>query len=306
MTRPRSRDERTRAALALCATLVVGCPDGTESAEPADAAPSASPLLQGRALDETIVPPIRRAEPNPLGLPMTSGTFAAGAFVYAVPEAMLAVGKVGRSFELRAARVEAMDGRDVIVRIGTSAAYSVHPAYLIAPRPGRVRRGSLVLVPHHGRMRHGVVQRQTRNHIVVRYGDVGVPLGDQNVLPNEVGLLGGGFEPGSYATTHESTHPRLVQLVSVGVHPDGVERWLALGEEGEARLIPTAELSPMPDARTFKSGRAVLVAWRGNLVPGTVKATESTGLITVKRAHLGPALLVGPDMAVESASPNAD
>jgi hypothetical protein len=289
---------RRLALVALAPWLASACRSPTESSAPVEASASASPALPPRELDETVVPPLRRTNPNPLDLPMTGGTFAEGAFVYAVPERMLATAKPGLSLELRAARVEAMDGRDVIVRIGTGMAYSIHPAYLVAPRPGRVQRGTRVIVPHRERLRHGVVQRQNRNHIVVRYSDVGASLGEQSILAEEVGVLGTDLEPGSYALHRGDRGTRLVQLVSSGSHPDGVVRWLALGAEGEALLLTASEVAPVPNGRNLKPGSTVLVAWRGEMVPGTVRALEPTGLVAVKRPRVGPTLIVGPDMIV--------
>ncbi|MBM4357386.1 MAG: hypothetical protein FJ096_04675 [Deltaproteobacteria bacterium] len=290
---------------AVLASLLA-CQSSAESIAAPEGSASAAPLATPRELDETVVPPPRRTNPNPLELPLSGGPFAEGAFVYAVPERMLASAKLGASLELRAARVEAMDGRDVIVRIGTGPAYSIHPAYVVAPRPGRVQRGTRVIAPHRERLRHGIVQRETRNHVFVRHTDVGVPLGDQAILPAELGVLGTGLEPGAHALATTEPGKRLVVLVSSGAHPDGVVRWLALGAEGEAMLLAATDLTPAANAHNLKPGASVVVAWRGEMVPATVRTVEPSGLVSVKRPRMGPALFVGPDMLLPAPEPSAE
>lgn len=302
MPTTQGRLQRSAARWALVgAWLVVasvGCAEPEES-EPASApTATAVAMTPPREVDETIVPRRRPTNPNPLELPPAATALAAGAFVYAVPEPMLAAAKLGTSLELRAARVEGMDGADVVVRMGTGPAYSIHPGYVVVPRLDRVARGTRVIVPHRERLRHGVVDRQVQKRIVVRYGDVGIALGEQSILAEEVGVLRGGLEPGAYALAKDDRGPLLVLLVSASSGGNGAERWLVFGEEGTARLVPSSELSPIPDVRKQKPGSPVRVAWHGRMVPATLRSVEPTGLIVVKRARVGPALVVGPDMVM--------
>jgi hypothetical protein len=295
------------ACIGLCVSLAtsIGCDGPEESAEAPAPTASVIAVTAPREVDETVVPPRRLATPNPLGLPPTSSKLAEGTFVYAVPEKMLSSSKLGASLELRAAKVEAMDGNDVLVRMGNGPAYAVHPGYVVVPRPGKVARGTRVLVPYRERLRHGVVERQSHERIVVRYGDVDAARGEHGILAEEVGILSGGLEPGSSALVKDERGQALVLLISATRDAEGVERWLALGEEGTSRLVATSELSPVPDVRKLKPGSSVRVAWHGRMVPATLRAVEPNGLVSVKRPRVGPVLLVGPDFVMPDSAPTS-
>lgn len=290
---------------ALVLTVFVGAacdtpPDmATARAFSAGAVSVAAP----REVDETVVPKRLALRPNPLGLPAANVTFSEGKFVYTVPEAMFATAKLGGSLELRAARVESMDGPDVSVRSNSGPPYTVHAGYIVAPEFKRVERGTRVMVPHHGNLRHGTVQRQVMNQVVIRYGDVGVALGDQSIAVEEVGVFGTGLEPGAYALAHSNHELQLVLLVSAGVHADGIRRWFVLGPDGDARIVDAKELTAVADARTLKPGSAVLVAWHGTMVPATLQSIDVRGLVSVKRPRSGPTLLVGIDMVTPASAP---
>ena len=288
---------RPRRALAmLCALAAAACESSPGTVSPPATTAKDASVAQPREVDETVVPKRRSAEPNPLGLPAANVTFTEGQFVYAVPEAMLTTAKVGVSLELRAAKVESMDGHDVIVHAASGPAYNIHAGYVVAPRMKPVQRGTRVMVPYRAQLRHATVQRQVKNQIVVRYGDVGVALGDQAIAIDEVGVLGGGLEPGAYALARHEHGQHLVLLVSLGMHADGARRWLVLGPEGEARILDADELTPLGDARKLKPGSSVLVAWHGDMVPATLRTIEPSGLVSVKRPRVGPTLIVGIDM----------
>ena len=137
-----------------------------------------------------------------------------------------------------------MDGHDVIVHAASGPAYNIHAGYVVAPRMKPVQRGTRVMVPYRAQLRHATVQRQVKNQIVVRYGDVGVALGDQAIAIDEVGVLGGGLEPGAYALARHEHGQHLVLLVSLGTHADGARRWLVLGPEGEARILDVLTIAP--------------------------------------------------------------
>jgi hypothetical protein len=288
-----------------CALLLAACDSAADDPTAPEATASSAPLAAPKEIDETVVPKRQGVEPNPLGLPAASVTYSEGQFVYAVPNAMLATAKVGKSLELRAAHVETMDGHDVIVRTGTDSPYTIHPGYVVAPKFVHVERGARVFVPHRGRLRHGVVQRQVKNQLIVRYADVGVPPGDQTIALDEVGVLGGGLEPGGYAIARHAEGQHLVMLVSSGVHADGTTQWFVLGPEGEARLYDAKDLATIPDARKLKPGSSVLVAWHGDMVPATLRTIDPTGVVSVKRPHVGAAIVVGIDLVIP-APPTAE
>lgn len=292
----------TATRLAIALSFSTGCDAVSGGGEaPPETSASATPIVVPREVDETVVPPRRTPNPNPLDLPATGATYATGQVVYTVPERALAEAKVGSSFQLRAAKVESMDGLDVIVRMGTGPAYTVHSAYVVAPRSGRVERGALVLAPYRELLRHGVVQKRMKTQVALRYGDVALPIGEQVLDLEAVGLLEGGLEPGAYALERDPQSVRVVQLVSSGKHADGVTRWLTLGADGEARLVDEKSLGTMPDSRKLKADAPVLVAWRGEMVPGVVKSVETLGILTVKRPRVGPAMVVGYDLVMPAA-----
>jgi len=292
-----------RTGLCLGIAALIGCSGPEDTAE--SPAPSATALAMTapRDVDETVVPPRRLANPNPLSLPPSPLKLEEGTFLYAVPERMLSSAKLGASLELCAAKVEAMDGSDIVVRMGNGPAYAVHPGYVVVPKTSKVARGTRVVVPHRERLRHGVVERQTRERIVVRYSDVDAARGGHGFLAEEVGVLSGGLEPGGYALVKDESGHALLLLVSVARDSEGTERWLALGEEGATRLVAASELAPVPDVRKLKPGSPVRVAWHGRMVPATLREVEPSGLVSVKRPRVGPALLVGSDLVMPDTAP---
>lgn len=285
------------ASTALLAS-VVACNGSLPGTAAPEGTASSLPLALPATIDETIVPKRLVRNPNPLELPSTGATFQERQFVYAVPDAMLASARVGSSLELRLARVEAMDGTDVVVRMGTGPAYTIHPAYLVAPIPGRASKGDRVIAPYRDTLRHAIVQRESKALVVVRYGDADASIGEQGLPPAEVGLLRGGLEPGSYALHRRDEGLGLVLLVSAGADGDGTVRWLALGAEGEALRIEASRLQPVPDMRHVKPDGAVLIPWHGAMVPATVRTVDPSGLVTVRRPRVGPPLTFGYDMVM--------
>jgi hypothetical protein len=284
---------RTIVALGL-----MSCGDPAAQQATTGGSASARAALAPQGIDESVVPPRRPTPSNPLGLPAATPTLPKGQRVYVVPERMLASAKIGNSLELCAATVEGMDGHDVIVRIGHDAAFSIHAGYLVIPRQGRVQRGSRVIASYRERLRHAVVQRVVGKKVAVRFSDAAAYLGDQLLEADDLGVLGEGLEPGAYALEPHARGFRHVLLVSSAIHVDGTKRWLVLGAAGEARLLAEKDLSLVPTASRSKPGSAVLVAWRGEMVPGVLRSAETTGLYTVKRPRLGPLLVVGPDMVM--------
>jgi hypothetical protein len=287
-----------RWAAALVALGALGCDDPAAGPVAAGAsAPSAS-AAPPHEVDESVVPPHRPVEPNPLGLPASTVMLAQGQRVFAVPEAMLTAAKIGVSLALVPAVVEGMDGHDVLVRVAHGLPYSLHPGYVVALKKGRWPRGARVIVRYHDRLRHGVVMRPVRDKIAVHLTDVASAQSDVEMLPDDLGLIGTGLEPGAYALEKTAHDVRQVLLVS----STGRKEWLALGAYGEARLVAEANLKPEPDPSKLKPGAAVLVAWRGELVPGTLHAALPNGLYAIKRARVAPPLLVGPDMVVPASA----
>lgn len=288
---------RLRSMIAAFVTMAaLGC---DEPRPPADSAPSAAPsvLAPTHGVDDSVVPPRRAVHRNPLGLAPVNVPLSPGQRVFAVPERMLAGASLGSSFALAAATVEAMDAADVVVRIGHEMAYTIHPGYVVVPRAGSFERGSLVFARFRDELRHGVVERLAHKQVVVRFTDVNVAPGAvQPVGRDEVGLLTGSLAPGAYALRRgerESTH---LLLLSQTLGADGEPAWLALGAAGAALLVPARELEALPPRRLPDAGDDVLVAWRGTMVPATVRSIEPPGIYTVRRPVLSTPIVVGPDM----------
>lgn len=292
----------TRRELSLLglATLV-GCQDETDGAGPdplggstADASTSAKlPLDEG-----ILLPPPRTFDPNPLGLPAVAPVpMKRGQRIFAAPPRMVQRAKLGSSFLLAMATFLAMEGNDYVIRVGFGAPYQVHPGYVVVPRPGRFRRGAIVIAGYRDQIHHGVVTGLRRDRVMVQYTDLGFRLGDQRLAPDRIGVLTDGLEPGAYAAYRADQEYRHVQLVSGGRHADGKKLWFAIENEGQIRLIDEAQLVALPRPRFKpKKGSTVLAAWRGAMVRATVRDLERPGLYTVKRPRSGAPLLVGPDM----------
>ncbi|HHH31363.1 MAG TPA: hypothetical protein ENK57_23865 [Polyangiaceae bacterium] len=250
-------------------------------------------------LDEGIVLPAPRTfDPNPLGLPPVAPVpMKKGQRVFAAPPRMVRAAKLGTSFMLAMATFLAMEGNDYVVRVGFGEPYQVHPGYVVVPRPGRFRRGAIVIAGYRDQLHHGVVTGLRRDRVMVQYTDLGFRLGDQRLAHDRIGVLSGGLEPGAYAAYRADQEYRHVQLVSSGRHPDGKTVWLAIEHEGQIRLIDEAQLVSLPRPRfNPRPGSTVLAAWRGAMVRATVRELERPGLYTVKRPRAGAPLLVGPDM----------
>ncbi|MSP25408.1 MAG: hypothetical protein EXR75_09640 [Myxococcales bacterium] len=282
-------------AVAVAAVAIYGC---AEPLERSGGAPSASPAFAPVrvAIDESVVPPPRASTPNPLGLPPATVTLAAGQRVFVVPERMLRGAAIGSSFALVTATVVAMDAEDVVVRVGHEATFKVHPGYVVVPRAGRFERGALVFAAYKNELHHGVVERFARRQVVVRFTDLGAATITQETDRSVIGALRIGLAPGGYAIAQVESTKAHVLLVSENVRDGGESAWLVLGAAGAAMLIPTGELQALPSRKLPEVGNAVLVAWRGAMVPGTVGRTEPLGIFTVRRSVLGAPLVVGPDM----------
>ena len=214
--------------------------------------------------------------------------------VFAVPKRILAQARLGSTLTLRAATVAMMDGAEVIVRMAGAPSYNIHPGYLIVPKAGRMRRNARVIVNRRGRLRHGIVRNNLRKRVSIRYTDLGSKRPDRTVSVREVGLLPPGLHPGGFAVYRAEQEHKHVLLVSAAAHPDGVRRWLVLGHNGEARLLEESKLSAPPGRFAPKVGTEILVAWRGSMVPATLRRIDKPGLFTVRRARAGAPFMVGP------------
>ncbi len=242
------------------------------------------------------IPPIT----NPLDLPEPSDqpVPTEGQRVFAVPQAMLESAQLGSAMKLKAAKVLRREGENYEVQIGFGAPYPIHPAYMVIPRAGRMRRGTFVIASYGGELRHAVVKHRIRDRVAVRFTDLGVKRPDQKLDPSRVGILSSGLAPGGYAAYTSQHAFRHVLLVSSAVLA-GKRRWLVLGYTGESELVSEDKLTPLPVKRFKpKVGAPVLAAWRGSMVRAQVTAVDRPALLTVTRAHAGRPLVVGPGMVM--------
>jgi hypothetical protein len=297
---------RWRLALALLAGLLGGgcsadsLDRGTEGpAASADAAEIASAAVPKPG--QFVQPPRPAFDSNPLGLPGAAPAIAPDTLVYTVPKRVLETARVGSSFVLRAATAEGVEGGNIVVRVGHDASYPVHPAYVLVPPRGPLRRGGAVLAPYRGQLGHGVVVSVKRDRVTVRYTDAGPGYGNQPLASREASPQTPGLAPGNYAVVVDRDLMRHVMLLSGGAHADGRRRWLVLAYAGEASLVEEDRLQPMPLDFRPKVGATVAVPWLGAMVPARVTAVDPLGVFTVRRASSAPPLLLGPGMLMPAA-----
>ncbi len=286
-------------ALLGCA-FVSGCeqaPGGGDETTVASATPAAVASAIANP-DGILLPPEVAPVTNPLELPEPTGqpTPEKGQRIFAVPREMLETARLGSALKLVAAEVLSREGENFIVEVGYGAPYQIHPAYVVVPRVGAVRRDAYVVASYNGEMRHGVVKHVLGDRATVQFTDLGFKAPDQKLDPKRVGVLPVGLAPGGYAAyldEHEYRHVVLLSSSSVA----GKERWLVLHHTGECELVPAEKLKALPVPRFQpKIGAPVLAAYRGTMVRAQVTEIERPGLVTVTRARAGRPLVVGPGM----------
>lgn len=243
-----------------------------------------------------VLPPRPAFDSNPLRLSAPLPALEPDSLVYTLPARVLETARLGSSFALRAATAEGIEGGNVLVHMGREPTYPVHPAYVLVPRPGPLRRGAPVLAPYRGVLAHALVVATKRDQVVVRYVDAGQGYGEQPLRAGDVSPQAEGLRPGNYAVYREGEGYQHVLLVSSGSTKGDSGRWLVIGYGGESRLVEAARLQPVPLGFEPKAGADVRVAWLGTMVAGKVTAVDSHGLLTVRRAATAPALLGGPGL----------
>ena len=280
------------AALLACETDVARGPGGSETAVVATATGSAG----GAKVGPFVQPPALPFDPNPLRLSGGAPSVASGTLVYAPSQAALDGAKEGSSLVLHAAEVVSLEGSNIVVRSGRDPSYPVHPAYVLVPPSGTVRRGSPVLAPHRGFLAHGLVTSFKRTMVAVRYTDAGLGYGEQPLQLKDVAPQSGGLAPGNYAVYPEGESLRQALLLSSSVQSDGKKRWLVLGYGSACALVDEDKLQPIPLQYAAKVGAVVSVAWLGTMVPAHVTSVDPSGVFTVRRARVGPAIWTGPGL----------
>ncbi len=274
-----------------------GCGDNAET--PAVAVASAKATAAAVvAAGGVVLPPAQPYDANPFGLPSQPLELAVGSRVFAVTEAMLRGATLGRAMKLYSAKVLGREGELVQLRIGTGKPYLAHPAYMVQPKDGRLRRGAPLFAAYRGVLKHGVLRRMApRRGIVVRFTDLGYRLSDQTLKRSRVGMLPAGLAPGGYAVMRGDHSYEHVTLVSNTSSKDGKRRWLVFGYAGTSRLVPEDRLVALPPPRYRpRTGDEVLVAWRGTMVAARIRNVDLPGLFMVQRRRAGGALTVGPGM----------
>jgi len=286
--------------LALSVHVLPACADDEVSVTGAVA--TAKATTSARPGSPLLLPAARQLDPNPLGLSAVAALPPEGARVYAPPPRVLAGLHEGATLALRRSRVVGHDGEVLIVRQGWGAPYAVHPGLVIAPQSDKLRRGQFVLAPYQGQLRHAVLVTLLHRDALIRFTDVGHKLRKQRVSPDLLGRIDPGLSPGAYAAyrSSEGAEWQHVMLVSPSVRASGRVGWLALGYAAEVRIIDEADLVPMP--RSFrpkvKRGDTLWVAWRGTLVPATVRKVTSQHLFTLRRPRLSRPIIAGIGMVM--------
>jgi hypothetical protein len=292
-----------RAALLLCCALVA-CGDEQAPEASAGDAPPASASASGSAVvpDAFDLPPAKPFDNNPLDLPPGKLRAEVGSTLFTVPPPMLEGAKLGSSLKLMAATVEALEGEDPVVRVGTGRAFVPHPGYTIQLRPGRLERGTLLIVPYRGELHHAVAHHMIAGRVAVRLTDLGRKAAEERLLPTDIGTLRPGeLAPGGLAVERGEHELRHVLLVSSAAHDEGERRWLVLGHGGESRLVDEEQLAALPTAGARpKAGDDVLVAFQGRMVTAKLRSVDLPGLFTVQRPRASPALMVGPGMLMHA------
>ena len=74
--------------------------------------------------------------------------------MFALPETMLQDLREGSSMRLVAATAVGWEGDNLLVKERFGAPYQIHPAYVVVPRKGRLRRGNYVIASYGGSLRH--------------------------------------------------------------------------------------------------------------------------------------------------------
>jgi hypothetical protein len=294
-------DMLARRLAATIALVSAAChdPERADGASDAPRAPAASSAPASRAPPGAFVlPPDPRTSSNPLGLSAAAvPALAPGDRVFAPTERSLETARLGATLVLRSVRFEAVDGSDVLVRAARDAVpYAVHPGYLLLWRPpgGPLRRGAPLAVDHRGELRHAVFKGKDSKRLLVRLADGREPSGGElSVAHEDVAPLSRQLAPGAWAVIEGEW--RHVLLVSSASHEDGKRRWLCLGWGAEAQLCDEARLRPLGEPPR-RPGAPLRVAWRGTMVPATLKAVEPPGVFVVGRERTAPSLRVGPWM----------
>ncbi len=286
-----------RWAAALAILLCAACGDDDGAAKGVVTSASAvrrntNPLMMG-----VVLPPAVRPEVNPLDLPMQQIEAQEKGRVFTIPFEMLDNAKVGSAMVLRSAKVLGREGELLNVRIGTGKPYLVHPANVVVPQQGKLRRGAPVFAGYRGMLKHGVLRHTSSRGAVIRFTDLGFRMSDQTIPRDRLGVLPSSLAPGAYAVMRGEHAYEHVTLIS-GSGAGAARRGFVLGRDGEARLVPEAQLQPMTVAKRhrYRAGDSVLVAFRGLMVPAKIRNIDHPGLYNVQRRRAGGSLTVGPGM----------
>ncbi len=287
------------AAWVLLVAPLVAAACGGEDPPPTEGSPALPPgVVAPVAPSGAAAPPVPAAprpvvaNPNPLKLPPRELDLAAGARVFAVPEAMLNGAKLGSTLVLAAAKVVSRDGDALLLETREGAPYKLHPAYVIpidaaAKRPGV---GDPVLAEWAGVLRHGVLRAWKKDRPVVRFFDAS-DNGDRVLDGSLLQRAQDGFRPGNYAAARIGDELHHVLLVSP-VEGES-KRWLVLGLAGAAMLVEEIALSAIPVRWEPKENAPVLAESLGRMRPGVVKSLDRPGLATVKFERAGRPSVLG-------------
>ena len=278
-------------ALTLGAALL---PAGCSSERGEAPAESASGAALGTAAPLKVIPQAARAadyNPNPLGLPAKALDVAPGQKVFAVPEPMLRDTKLGSTLALRVASVVGKDGDNVLIEGRDGPSYKLGSAYLIPVPDGfKPKPNQPVIAEWAGALRHGVFRKMAKDALVIRFTDT-EDKADRNLKGAAIIAQTDGFRPGNYAAVRDGADYQQILLVSELVGEP--KRWLALGYGGAAQVVDESALVAVPVRYEPKVDAPVWALWLGMFRPGTVKALDAPGLLSVKFERAGPPVDVG-------------
>jgi hypothetical protein len=246
----------------------------------------ASPAVSVSAAVDSTVEAAPAPTSNPFGLLVAPPSPSVGDRVFAPTAPMMRRKAIGASMAMRSTTVVATGADSVVVDGRGAPDYAVHPGYLIPIAPTRTasKPNQPVIVDWAGVLRSGVVRRQVKDRVVVRFTDG--DFSERNVPREQLMPRVEGLRPGNYAILDEGdlrTHWLLVARL-----PEAdFARWFVVGWAGETRIVEERLLAPMPPRFEPDVDDPVWAEEHGRMRPAVVKSADPPGRYLVQFARAG-------------------